>query len=189
MKHPGDVLAVGVCPLILEQRAERLDRQHIDSKWLSLPPQSDCRQQRRGTDRGTSGRKIQVESVLPALSAVLFMQVAALWRARVPLVKRRQHAQDQWSGGGGGPATFRFSGKPSYHALSRRDVSVGWPGHISGIINTQNRQSASASRSPGAGVTASPASLSVMPRWLGTVPREGDRTLARRHVPHLPFTV
>jgi len=44
---------------------------------------------RRGTSRGTGGREIPVQSVLQAQFAVLFMQVAALRRARVPLVKRR----------------------------------------------------------------------------------------------------
>jgi hypothetical protein len=44
---------------------------------------------RRGTSRGTGGREIPVQSALQAQFAVLSMQVAALRRTRVPLVKRR----------------------------------------------------------------------------------------------------
>ena len=42
----------------------------------------------RGTSRGTRGREIPVESVRPALSVVLSLQVTAVSRGRVPLVMR-----------------------------------------------------------------------------------------------------
>ena len=53
--------------------------------WEAKSPQGA----RRGTGRGTSSREFSVESVLPALSAGLFVQAAAVQRGRVPLVMRR----------------------------------------------------------------------------------------------------
>lgn len=50
---------------------------------------SGCK--RRGTDRGTRDHEISVKSVHAALSAGLFVQVAAGWRARVPLGLRWLH--------------------------------------------------------------------------------------------------
>lgn len=65
---------------------------------------------RCGPARGPGGHEIPVESVLPALPVVLFVQVTPVWRARMPLVKRRRHAQDQRSEAESNPATFCFSG-------------------------------------------------------------------------------
>ncbi len=76
----------------------------------------------RGTGRGTGGREIPVLSALRAWFGVLFVQVAALRRTRVPLVKRRWHAQDQRSEAGrtGDVPLFR---EQSYHTPSRQDTA------------------------------------------------------------------